>query len=78
MKNSKPYSAPNPPNATSSTSDLATPEECAKKLKISRRCLTNWDKRRVIPSILIGRVRRYDLAKVKTALEKFEQVEITR
>ncbi len=65
-------------SASNCTPDLATPEECAKKLKISRRCLTNWDKRRVIPSILIGRVRRYDLDKVKTALEKFEQVEVTR
>jgi hypothetical protein len=67
-----------PPPTASNSTELATPEECAKRLKISRRCLTNWDKRRVIPSILIGRVRRYDLAKVKTALEKFEQVEITR
>jgi len=66
-----------PPNASNST-ELATPAECAKKLKISRRCLTNWDKRRVIPSILIGRVRRYDLARVKAALEKYERSEITR
>jgi len=66
-----------PPIASNST-ELATPAECAKTLKISRRCLTNWDKRRVIPSILVGRVRRYDLARVKAALEKFEQVETTR
>lgn len=63
---------------TTASGELFTPEQTAKKLKISRRCLGNWTRARVIPSVLIGRVRRYDFAKVKAALDKFEQEEITR
>lgn len=70
-----------PPTATASNStsaELLTPEQTAKKLNISRRCLGNWTRSRVIPMVRIGRVCRFDFEKVKTALEKFEQVEITR
>ena len=37
-------------------------------LGVSRRTLTTWNQRRVIPSIRVGRVRRYELEAVKTAL----------
>lgn len=57
---------------------LITPQQCADLLNVSRRTITNWSKARTIPSIRLGRVRRYDLAKVKAALERFEQIEITR
>lgn len=61
-----------------STSELLNPEQTAKKLNISRRCLGNWTRARVIPMVKVGRVCRFDFEKVKAALEKFEQVEITR
>ena len=72
--------ATKPPTTASNsiTAELLTPEQTANKLSISRRCLGNWTRSRVIPSVLIGRVRRYDFAKVKASLEKFEQTEITR
>ncbi len=57
---------------------LLKPSQCAALINVSRRTLTNWDRSRVIPSIKIGRLRLYDLTKVKAALEKFEHVEITR
>lgn len=69
---------PPPHTAAQNSTELLTPKECAKKLNISRRCLGNWTKRRVVPMVKIGRVCRFDFEKVKAALEKFEQVEITR
>jgi excisionase family DNA binding protein len=64
--------------APTNASELLTPEQTAKKLNISRRCLGNWTRARVVPMVKIGRVCRFDFEKVKAALEKFEQVEITR
>jgi excisionase family DNA binding protein len=67
--------APSP----SSSAELIPVSELRKKLGgISRRTVGNWISRRIIPSIRIGRVLLFDLAKVKTALEKFERIEITR
>lgn len=74
----KTKSAPPLTTSNSTSAELLTPEQTAKKLSISRRCLGNWTRARVIPSVLIGRVRRYDFLKVKTALEKFEESEVTR
>ncbi|MBK8041156.1 MAG: helix-turn-helix domain-containing protein [Verrucomicrobiaceae bacterium] len=67
-------------NASSSTNApaLFRPEQLAKLLNVSRRTLTNFVQRRIIPSISVGRVRLFDLEKVKAALEKFEQTEVTR
>ena len=42
-------------------------------LSISRRTLTTWVRRGVIPSVCIGRVRRYELGQVQTALRAHEQ-----
>jgi len=58
--------------------ELLTPDQCARKLNISRRCLGNWTKQRLVPMVKIGRVCRFDFHKVKAALDKFEQVEVTR
>lgn len=55
--------------------ELFTATELAKKLGVCRRTITNWTKRQIIPGILVGRVRRYDMDRVKAALAKFEQVE---
>jgi excisionase family DNA binding protein len=70
-----PVAAKEPSNTNA---ELLTPEQTARKLNISRRCLGNWTRSRVIPMVKIGRVCRFDFPKVKAALEKFEQVEITR
>ncbi len=37
-------------------------------LGVSRRTLTKWNQRRVIPSVCVGRVRRYELEQVRAAL----------
>ena len=74
----KTISAPPLTPSNSTSAELLTPEQTAKKLSISRRCLGNWTRSRVVPSVLVGRVRRYDFAKVKTALEKFEEKEVAR
>jgi excisionase family DNA binding protein len=74
----KALTPPTPHSTASNSTDLLTPEQCAKKLNISRRCLGNWTRSRVVPMVKIGRVCRFDFAKVKAALEKFELVEITR
>ena len=63
----------------------ATPQElvnvktlCAKLGGISRRTLGNWLSKRYIPCIKLGRVLLFDLAKVKAALDKHENIEVTR
>lgn len=71
MKNTK------EPTASNST-ELLTAEQTAKKLNISRRCLGNWTRSRVVPMVRVGRVCRFDFEKVKAALEKYEQVAISR
>ena len=64
-------------HASSSTHDtdtvLLTPEQLALKLGISRRCLSNWARSRIFPMIKIGKTCRFDLQKVRAALEKYEQ-----
>jgi hypothetical protein len=57
---------------------LTKPAQCAKALSISQRTLGNLVLRRIIPSIKIRRLRLFDMVKVKAALEKFEQIELTR
>lgn len=42
--------------------------QLAAALGVSRRTLTTWNQRRIIPSIRVGRVLRYELEAVKTAL----------
>ena len=44
----------------------------AKEIKVSRRTIDNYMLRRVIPFIRIGRVVRFDVARVKAALRRFE------
>ena len=58
--------------------ELLKPAQCAKAISVSRRTLTNLVKRRIIPSISIGKIRLFSLEKVKAALEKFEEIEVTR
>ncbi len=45
-----------------------TARQLATALGVSRRTLTTWNQRGVIPSVRVGRVRRYELEAVKTAL----------
>jgi len=75
-----------PPNTKRSTSPTAEttarkynrPEAEAIRLGISRRQLTNWMKRGMIPFIRRERTILFDAAKVDTALAKFETQEVTR
>ena len=45
-----------------------SPRQLAAALGVSRRTLTNWTHRHVIPSVCVGRVRRYELEQVREAL----------
>ena len=56
-----------------SDTELLTPEQLALKLNISRRCLSNWTRRNIFPMIKIGKTCRFDLQKVRAALEQYEQ-----
>lgn len=51
---------------------LHTQEQVAEELNVSSRTVRNWTTRRIIPAIRVGRVVRYDISKVKKALEAFE------
>jgi hypothetical protein len=44
----------------------------AREIKVSRRTIDNYMARRVIPFIRIGRVVRFDVARVRAALRRFE------
>ena len=44
----------------------------ARELKVSPRTIDNYMVRRIIPFIRIGRVIRFDVARVKAALARFE------
>ena len=69
-------SAPEPAPAAAASafgSELLTPEQLSLRLNVSRRCLGNWTRERIIPMIKIGRVCRFDLGQVMAALEKHVQ-----
>jgi len=55
--------------------ELLTPDQLARKLNITRRCLSTWTTKKLIPVIRIGNTCRFDLQKVKAALAKHEQPE---
>lgn len=58
--------------------ELITPEQLAQRLNVSRRCLANWARDKIIPMVKIGRVCRFDLQKVRAALAQYERAAITR
>jgi excisionase family DNA binding protein len=47
-----------------------TIDQLAKAIPASRRTLDNWKKAGILPYVQIGRVIRYDLAEVRSALEQ--------
>jgi excisionase family DNA binding protein len=49
--------------------------QLAAALGVSRRTLTTWNQRRIIPSVRVGRVRRYELEQVRHALRSHGQAE---
>jgi len=57
---------------------LLTPEQLAHRLNVSRRCLSNWTRDRIIPMVKIGRVCRFDLQKVRAALAQYERAAVIR
>jgi excisionase family DNA binding protein len=53
---------------------LLTAAELAAEIKVGRRTIGAWTKSRRIPALKFGRrCVRYDLARVREALAKFEQ-----
>jgi excisionase family DNA binding protein len=60
-------------SAAASEGGWLTPEQMAQKLNVSRRCLGNWARDRIIPMIKIGRVCRFDPPQVMAALKHHEQ-----
>lgn len=58
---------------TPAAPELLTPMQLAFRLGVSRRTLSNWTHDRLLPMIKIGRVCRYDYAKVRAVLERHEQ-----
>lgn len=57
---------------------LLTGDEVARIYKVSRRCVTNWINSRIIPCVRVGRVLRFHPERLKEAMERYEQREITR
>jgi excisionase family DNA binding protein len=58
---------------TSPQPDLITPQQLARRLQVSLRTVTNWKKRQVIPCVKVGKVVRFSVAKVLSALDAFER-----
>ena len=58
--------------------ELITPEQLGLRLNVSRRCLANWARDKIIPMVKIGRVCRFDLQKVRAALAHYERAAVTR
>ena len=65
-------------SASAPEGGLLTPEQMALRLNVSRRCLGNWARDRIIPMVKIGRICRFDLPQVMAALEKHVQAAATR
>jgi excisionase family DNA binding protein len=53
--------------------DLVTPQQLAERLQVSLRTVTNWKARHIIPFIKIGKVVRFSVGNVLSALEAFER-----
>lgn len=66
-------SSSTPTHTPESEPVLLTAQQLAKALGVSRRTLTTWDQRGIIPSLCVGRVRRYELDRVRAALRQYEQ-----
>jgi excisionase family DNA binding protein len=48
-------------------------KELAETLRVSERSIRNWQERRIIPFVKIGRVVLFDIEKVMSSLERFER-----
>jgi len=48
-------------------------KELAEALHVSERCVRNWQERRIIPFVKIGRVVLFDIEKVMSSLERYER-----
>lgn len=62
-----------PGSSAASEGGWLTPEQLAQRLNVSRRCLGNWARDRIIPMVKIGRICRFDLPQVMAALKHHEQ-----
>jgi excisionase family DNA binding protein len=55
-----------------------TRKQLAEAENVSVETVINWEERGVIPSLKIGHVIRFDLAKVEKALARFERKEAAK
>jgi excisionase family DNA binding protein len=53
--------------------NLLRQKELAEALRVSERCIRNWQERRIIPFVKIGRVVLFDIEKVMSCLNRFER-----
>jgi excisionase family DNA binding protein len=53
--------------------NLLRQKELAEALHVSERCIRNWQERKIVPFIKIGRVVLFEIDKVMSALERFER-----
>jgi excisionase family DNA binding protein len=64
------------PSSCVESESLGDGSDVAKLAKVSERTVQTWTYSRKIPSIKIGRTRRYNMAAVQRALAKFTIEEV--
>ena len=64
--------------ATGSTNDqmLLKRLQLARTINVSARTVDNWQKRKIIPHLKVGKSVRFDLQRVLAALRRFEIKEV--
>jgi excisionase family DNA binding protein len=55
---------------------LVTKKELAPVLRVSTRTLDNWQRKKILPYIKVGRLVRFNIARCIRALERFERREV--
>jgi excisionase family DNA binding protein len=63
--------APSDAATVEAASPYLRPAEAVRLLPVSRRTLSNWQRRRVIPFYRIGRTVMFKRADIEAALERF-------
>ena len=56
-------------------SGLVTKKELAPVLRVSTRTVDNWQRKKILPYIKVGRLVRFNIARCLTALARFERRE---
>jgi len=58
------------PNRTFNTQELVTREELAKRLKVTVRCIINYEKKKIIKPLRLGTIIRYNWEDVIKIMSK--------